>query len=323
MYNILVTGVGAVIGYGIIRSLRKSKFDVNIIGIDIYEDAIGQVWCDKFFKGILAKDEKFKIFLKQIIEENKIDLVIPGIEQDLNRIANDFDFLKTLPTKYAINNPKLIKIFNDKWETYCFFANAGINLIPTFIEGDFDELKKITCLPMLLKPKQSYASKGIYKIYNKDDFSYWQKKLGNNFMVQKFIDNENSEYTISIFGLGNGNYTNSITLKRKLGPDGATAKAEVIFDSEIDNYINSIVKFSKPIGPTNIQLIKDLGKCFLLEINPRISSSTSIREHFGINEAEMCIEYYLENKIPEKKVIKPGKIRRYLEDLITYDSDHC
>jgi carbamoyl-phosphate synthase large subunit len=322
LYNILVTGVGAVIGYGIIRSLRKSKYDVNIIGIDIYEDAIGQIWCDKFIKGVFANDDNFNDFLKQVIEQNKIDLVIPGIEQDLNRIAKDFDFFKILPTKYAINYPILIKIFNDKWETYNFFSKAGFDLIPTFIEGEFEDIKIITGVPMLLKPKQSYASKGIHKIFSEEDFLYWKKKLDKDFMVQKFIDIENSEYTISIFGLGNGNYTNSITLKRKLGPDGATAKAEVVFDSQIDNYINSIVKFSKPIGPTNIQLIKDIGKCFLLEINPRISSSTSIREHFGINEAEMCIEYYIENKIPEIKLIKPGKIRRYLEDLVTYDSNY-
>lgn len=45
-YNILVTGIGAIIGYGIIKSLRNSKYDCNIIGIDIFNDAIGQkmVW---------------------------------------------------------------------------------------------------------------------------------------------------------------------------------------------------------------------------------------------------------------------------------------
>ena len=58
-YNILVTGVGAIIGYGVIASLRKSKYDCNIIGMDIFYDAVGQVWCDKFVQAILAADKEY------------------------------------------------------------------------------------------------------------------------------------------------------------------------------------------------------------------------------------------------------------------------
>lgn len=48
MDTILVTGVGAIIGYGIIRSLHVSQYPVKIVGMDIYSDAIGQKWCDVF-----------------------------------------------------------------------------------------------------------------------------------------------------------------------------------------------------------------------------------------------------------------------------------
>ena len=46
--NALVTGIGTIIGYGIIDSLRKSKYDVNIVGMDINPDAVGKNWCDEF-----------------------------------------------------------------------------------------------------------------------------------------------------------------------------------------------------------------------------------------------------------------------------------
>ena len=38
--NVLVTGIGAIIGYGIIKSLRVSGLNVNIVGMDIYRDAV-------------------------------------------------------------------------------------------------------------------------------------------------------------------------------------------------------------------------------------------------------------------------------------------
>jgi len=322
MYNILVTGVGAIIGYGIICSLKKSRYDVNIIGIDIYADAVGQEWCDKFIQGLPAKDERFPEYLGNVVKDNNIDLVITGIEQDLTRIVEDFEYFDKLETKFAINDPGLIKILNDKWLAHQYFLGSEIDLIPTFTEQSFQEIKKETGLPMLLKPRRSYASKGIQKIYDEADFYYWKNKLTDDFMVQKIMGDGNAEFTVSIFGIGDGGYTNLIALKRKLGPDGATAKAEVVFDSEIDQYVDKIAKYCKPKGPTNIQIIKDNDRLFLLEINPRISASTSIRQLFGVNEAEMCVEFYIENKIPEKKIIKQGKVRRYIKDFVTYDSHH-
>lgn len=74
-YNILVTGVGAIIGYGIIKCLRKSKYDCYITGMDIYEDAVGQAWTDEFIQAVPASDCSYPKFLRTIIERKNIDLV--------------------------------------------------------------------------------------------------------------------------------------------------------------------------------------------------------------------------------------------------------
>lgn len=93
---------------------------------------------------------------------------------------------------------------------------------------------------------------------------------------------------------------------RKLG-NGITVKAKCISgDEEMIDYVNRLCHIIKPVGPTNIQLIKDGDKYLLLEVNSRISASTSIRTEFGVNEAEMCIEYFLLHKIPEKREQKEG-----------------
>ena len=47
MINVLVTGVGAIIGYGIINSLKmQNEYPIRIVGMDIYDDAYGQFLCD-------------------------------------------------------------------------------------------------------------------------------------------------------------------------------------------------------------------------------------------------------------------------------------
>ena len=104
--NILVTGVGAIIGYGIIKYLRKRKQDCNIIGIDIYSDAVGQAWCDTFIQAIPAISEHYIDFLVSLITKHSIDLVFFGTEQELDKVSNSNDMLKS-------SKNELQKVFMD------------------------------------------------------------------------------------------------------------------------------------------------------------------------------------------------------------------
>jgi carbamoyl-phosphate synthase large subunit len=58
----------------------------------------------------------------------------------------------------------------------------------------------------------------------------------------------------------------------------------------------------------------------LLEINPRISSSTSIRTAFGYNESAMAVEYFLEQRTPTQPLIRRGKAVRYTDEQIFYEN---
>jgi putative carbamoyl-phosphate synthase L chain, ATP-binding len=320
-YTILVTGVGAIIGYGIIKSLRVSGYDCNIIGIDIFYDAVGQKWCDEFVQGKRADSKDFINFINNIVKKRSINLVIPGIEQDLESLIKNFEKLNK-NAKYVLNNKELFDVFYNKKKTYDFLSNK-IDLIPYiyFCDNLYEKAKDKFGLPFILKQDVSYASKGVATICNQKDFMYFVKKFGQNCMAQKKLDIRNSEYTCSIFGLGDGNFVNPICLQRELSTEGATKKAiNIQIDKALMEIIQIISKHCKFEGPTNLQFIKYINRYLLLEINARFSSSTSIREIFGVNEAKMCIEYYLENKTPELQEQKFGTVVRYIEDAY-FDSN--
>ena len=80
-----------------------------------------------------------------------------------------------------------------------------------------------------------------------------------------------------------------------------------------------LCRLFKPVGPTNFQFRREGEAMRLLEINPRVSSSTSIRAGFGYNEASLAVEFYLENRKMTKPVIRPGKAVRYIEDFFYYE----
>ncbi|MNL32650.1 carbamoyl phosphate synthase-like protein [compost metagenome] len=126
-----------------------------------------------------------------------------------------------------------------------------------------------------------------------------------------------------MFGDGTGNICASITFQRSLAADGSTAKAWVRNDESLDQTVARLCKAFKPIGPTNLQFRRDENHGWkLLEINPRISSTSSMRTAFGYNEAAMCIEFYLKKRAPVQPSIRKGFAVRYIEDHIVYDRDN-
>jgi len=321
--TVLVTGVGAIIGYGILRSLRHGDKKLRLIGADIYADAVGQIWADHFVVAPLTSSDNYLSWLDQTIAENKVDLVIPGIEQDVHYFSDHRDFFSRLPVRVALNNQRLIDLTRDKWLTHQELARIGSDArIVSYLEGDFDSLASTLGLPFLLKPRRSYASKGLLRVHEEADFTGAAGKLGHDLMAQPIIGLDDEEYTVAVFGDGLGQVCASIMLQRRLAADGSTAKARVRHHDGLAAVVVALCAHFKPIGPTNLQFRMGGDGWKLLEINPRISSTTSVRTAFGYNEAQMCVNFYFENKQVVQPPLGSGFAVRYIEDCIIHDRDN-
>jgi len=313
--TILVSGASGIVGYGILKSLRNSGF--KLIGTTIYEDSPAPAFCDIFELAPETRSLEYIDWLSSIIKKHKIDIIIPSIEIDLTVWNQHRQFLEETGAVVLLNNPELIRLCADKWLFYeKLLENNPIYAIPSSLDSVFDQFE----LPFLLKPRCGYASKGIIKVESKEVFEMNREKIGEIFMVQPIVGNIEEEYTTSAFFDKNNNLRANMTLKRKLSNEGFTDRAEVVDLKGIQTTIEELAYIFKPVGPTNFQFRKtDLG-LKLLEINPRISSATSIRAAFGYNESLMCIKYFLDGEDVEQPIIKKGRAVRYIEDAIFYDS---
>ncbi len=316
---ILVSGVGAIIGYGILRVLRHFSPGLTLLGTDIYPDAFGQVWTDKFIPGVLAKDDNYIDFIRETVLREQVSLFIPGIEQDGAKLSAHREQLADLDCRFVLNNPDLLETSTDKWLFHQQLKASSLPFIASRIEGDFDAVVADFGLPFLLKPRRSYASKGIVTITCKRDFDYHRYNLGDNFMVQEIVGDENSEYTASIFGYNEGASSRPIIMRRELSGEGATSKSWLVHEPELENLIIKMATVFRPEGPTNFQFRYHEGLFLPLEINPRISSATSLRAAFGWNEPAMCISYYLKNIRPNPTPPSRGAAIRYIDDYICRD----
>lgn len=320
MKNILVSGASGIIGYGILRSLKKSGKDLQLIGTTIYSDSAAEGFCDIFEQAPLTSDGSYIDWLLNMILKHRIDLIIPGIEADMYKWVEHIPEIEKSSAKIVLNNSELISLCKDKWIFYQKLKEVSSPYaIDTSLDTDYDSLVNTFGLPFLLKPRCGHGSKGIVKVDSIETFLKHQGYIGATLMVQPIVGNEDEEFTTSAFCDGTGGFYTQMTLRRKLAKEGFTGQAEVVDLQGVEEVLVNLCSLFKPIGPTNFQFRRQNGFLKLLEINPRVSSATSIRTAFGYNESLMAVEYFLENKKPEQPLIKRGRAVRYTDDLIIYE----
>ncbi len=318
--NVLVSGASGIVGYGILRSLKKSTNDINLISCSIYENSVAQGFSDIFEKAVRTDDDKYTTWLIQIIEKHKIDFIIPSIEADLYSWTKNREPIEKTGARILLNNIELINLCQDKWGFYQSLRDSNLPFaIETLLDCNFDTLVEKFGLPFLLKPRRGFASQGIVKVDSYETFNKHQEFIGEKLLVQPIIGDDSQEFTTAAFGDGKGGCFCHITLRRTLSSEGYTETAEVIDNSTISEAVQRLCQYYKPIGPTNFQFRLHNDEVKLLEINPRISSSTSIRTAFGYNESLMSVEYFMNKKEIKQPVIKQGKAVRYIEDFIYED----
>jgi carbamoyl-phosphate synthase large subunit len=321
MKTILVSGASGIVGYGILRSLKKSCKQLRLIGTSIYDDSVAPGFCDIFDLAPPTDDTAYIEWLMHIIRKHQVDLVVPSIEIDMYKWVEHIPEIERAGAIAILNKAELIQLCKDKWVFYEYLIDAAMPCaIESTLTMDFNTLKSNFGLPFLLKPRRGFASKGIVKVESEETFLAYQKDIGPILMAQPIVGNDNEEFTTSAFCDGIGGFYASMTLRRKLSSDGFTDKAEVVAGDEFIETISDLCKKFRPIGPTNFQFRKCKDGIKLLEINPRISSSTSIRAAFGYNESAMAVDYYLEHQAPVQPDIMRGKAVRYTDEHIFYEN---
>lgn len=320
-HAVLVTGVGAIIGQGIIDALRRCQPPVVIIGMDRLANSVGVCLCDHFIckPDIDEASDGYLDFWRHLLISFNVDLVLPGIESDVVFLDLHREQLGSLAA-LAINAPDVLAVCSNKLTTYTRLDAVDIARIPTLVATKHADLASLGPGPYVLKPCSGNGSRGIHIVDHPQDYTdTLERHCSGDYIVQPYLGDPEHEFTASAFGLSGGASLTPIIFRRTLARAGYTNYAEVVPCAEIEAAIGVLSAFFQPIGPTNYQFRLHHGTYYLLEINPRFSSSTSIKTAFGYNEAEMCIQYFLQGSPPAPPIIRKGHAWRIISDVIVHE----
>jgi carbamoyl-phosphate synthase large subunit len=155
--SVLVTGVGAIIGQGIIGGLRRAGRSVRIVGLDRSDRSPGPFLCDAFHrKPDCAEDHaEYPSFWRRLLQQERIDLVLPGLEVDLYFVNSHRSLFVDLGVAVAVNCPELVALCTDKWQLGEALAATGLPRIPSSMPNSWTEaIDELGPPPLLLKPRR-------------------------------------------------------------------------------------------------------------------------------------------------------------------------
>jgi len=311
--NVAVTGVGALIGQGIIKSLQGTEY--NVIGVNSEELGAGLYATKRSYLGFYANDKKFISRIAEICRAEECSILFPGLDAELIPLSNHIDFLKTNGTCPIVSRPEVIEICNDKLKTCMFLRENGFPFLRTYNLRSYSfELD----YPVVLKPKKGGSgSIGVFVIENEKQFNFFRETLDiDNYVVQEYVEGE--EYTCGTITFG-GKCIGVIVMKRQLR-GGDTYKAFVVRNSALEDFVSKVVLALNPFGACNIQLRTRNRIPYVFEINARCSGTTAARALAGFNEPKIICDFISKGIDNPTFTIKEIAVLRYWKELaVSYD----
>lgn len=102
-------------------------------------------------------DGEFIGRLLDIVEENRISLVVPTIDLELSMLADALALFEAKGTQVAVSQPGLVEILGDKLATTKFLLERGVVAPQTWLPED---LPSVLPQRVFVKPRFGSASKG-------------------------------------------------------------------------------------------------------------------------------------------------------------------
>jgi len=323
---ILITAVGGG-GHGeqILKAIRLAKGDrYYVVGADANPNCPQFALVDEHVLLPFAGDPSYIDSLLAACKQYKIRALFHGCEPELKLFASQRELIEQQAIFLPVNPLSVIETCMNKEEINRQLKDLGF-APPRFVRISSKEaLKQINWFPVVVKPSiGGGGSANVYVAQNARELLGLADYLGleataDKFLVQEYVGTPDVEYTVGVLHDMDGNYVNSIAVRRllsgqlnirmsvpnrtnrpELGPrlviSSGVSHGYVGRFPEVTKQCKAIAKAIGVKGPINIQCRLVDGEVKVFEINPRFSGTTSIRAMVGYNEPDILLRRHLLN----------------------------
>lgn len=312
--KILVTGAGALLGQGILRSLLDSTLDPEIVAVDPSPLSAGLYWTPNRQLIPMAKSPDYLRKFEQLLDSERPDAVLVGTDVELEILATQrIEWEESFGTKIVVSSPEVVRIADDKYLTYRFLREHGFDAPESCLPSEANALAAMVGFPLIVKPRVGARSVGVVRVENHAQLD--QALDGAvGMVVQECVATEHDEYTAGVLCFG-GECRASIVMRRDLR-DGNTYRARVEEYPELNAQVVAIAEKLSPFGPANFQFRLADGRVKVFEINARFSGTTPLRMRAGFNEVELVLRHILFGEPITQPIVRTAMILRHWSETV-------
>ena len=296
-----------------IQMLNQDK-NIKTIALDANPLAPGLYLAKKGYIVPPFHDKNFYPRLRSIIEEEKIDVIIPALDTILLDFSKNKQKLEKLGPKILVSNEKTIILTRDKWKTYNLL-NGKAPLPKSYINKEDIDIK----FPLFIKPRDGSGSIDAHKLKNKEELNFYFNRV-NNPIIQEYLPGK--EFTVDCLADMNGKIIISIKRERLETKAGISVKGKIIQNQKLDEMVKKISKIITFQGPFFIQAKEDSqGEPKLTEINARISGTMSLSSSTGVNIHIIAVKKIMGEQVQIPKIKKDLYITRHWHDIFLTEQE--
>ena len=281
--RILLTGGGGAGNEALFRCLGN-RYSMHFADADI--DAISPIIPEENRHQIpWASDSRFVDKLASLCEKLEVDLLVPGVDEELLILASNAD--KFGRSQIMLPSEQYIEVMLDKLSMIEKLASKNIPVPKTAV---LSSRNNEVGLPCISKPRKGRGSRGVQVLYSKNDIVLLKDKLGslsNCTILQEKIVGE--EYTVQMLCDREERLCAVVPVKVSI-KRGITLRAETVHEQRVMDACRRIHAVAPASGCYNIQLIlTEDGQVLPFEINPRISTTLCLVVASGLDPFSIFI----------------------------------
>lgn len=305
--RVAISGVGGDVGFGAIRGLRQGGSDgepIWLLGLDASMDSRGRPFVDGFAQLPRVSEPTYVEALLRALEDHRVDVFLPGIDSEIRVLSRERQRLLASRAHIALAPSEVVSASDDKLLTASFLSARGIGVPETC---DFDSNVTFP-FPVVAKPRQGHASKGIRILYSEDELETFRAERPQEYCIQRYITGP--ELTIGFLYDRDGVCRDAIAMERWL-ENGRTVEARVADDPDILAFMDQFGSGVPGRGALNAQLRLDPQHGPLVfELNARLSGSTDMRVAVGFNDPLRLARHLARGAPIERATVRRARVRR-------------
>jgi len=231
-----------------------------------------------------ARDPNFLGRLKQVCDQHQIDVLVPGVDEELSLLAAMHD-VSGWP-RIMLPAANFVETMLDKAASAEAIKRAGLDVPITLPLLQTEAIE----FPLIAKPRSGRGSRGVMKLDSpKQVHAYVDLHGGepHEYIAQELIPGQ--EFTVFVAANG-GEIPRAVIPVRAIEKRGITIRAVIDSAPAVINYARQFQAHFRASGCYNIQcMLTPDGRVIPFEVNPRISTTFVLAIATGFDPIPMVL----------------------------------